>query len=268
MDAIGRSPSSLERLIRRDRLIVGIGLAVLTVVSWIYLVNMAGGIRTAVGDAEMPEMAAWGVAQFLALFVMWTVMMVGMMVPSAAPMMLLVLGVYRHRGDNEARISGMAFIAGYLLAWVGFSLIAAGSQFSLHHASMLSAEMATRSTLVAGPILLAAGIYQWLPVKGACLSHCRLPLATLASEWREGARGAFVMGIRHGLFCVGCCWMLMALLVVVGVMNLIWVAIIAGFVLIEKLTAKGPLFGRVGGVLLVVWGAYVLIGRASVTMSR
>jgi len=267
VDAIGRSLSSLERLIRRDRLIIGAGLAVLTVVSWIYLVNMAGGIRTAVGDAEMhaamgtPEMAAWGVTQFIALFVMWIVMMVGMMVPSAAPMMLLVLGVYRHRGDNEARISGMAFIAGYLLAWVGFSVIAAAAQFSLHQSSMLSEEKAMRSTLVAGPILLAAGIYQWLPVKGACLAHCRLPLATLASEWREGTRGALVMGIRHGLFCVGCCWMLMALLVVVGVMNLIWVAIIAGFVLVEKLTAKGPLFGRVAGVLLVVWGAYVLIGR-------
>jgi predicted metal-binding membrane protein len=261
------SASSLERLIRRDRLVVGAGLTVLTIVSWIYLVSMAGGLRSAAMQAEMQramgttEAGAWGLAQLLALFVMWAVMMVGMMVPSAAPMMLLVLGVYRNRTGDDARRCAIAFIAGYLIAWVGFSVLAAITQFAFHQSAMLSQEMAMRSALVAGPLLLAAGIYQWLPLKGACLSHCRLPLATLASQWREGVNGALVMGVRHGLFCVGCCWLLMALLLVVGVMNLIWVAIIAAFVLIEKLARQGPMFGRVAGILLIVWGGYVLAGR-------
>src|SRR5262252_1977262 len=170
MDSIDASPSSLERLIRRDRLVVGAGLVILTVVSWIYLA----------------EMGAWGLRQLVALCVMWSVMMVGMMVPSASPMMLLVLGVYRQRGGDEARTAAIAFIIGYLLAWTGFSLIAAVTQFALHESALMSGEMAMRSALVAGPILLAAGIYQLLPIKGACLSHCRLPLATLAQEWREG----------------------------------------------------------------------------------
>jgi len=267
MDSIDASPSSLERLIRRDRLVVGAGLVILTVVSWIYLAGMAGGLRSAAAQSEMhramgmPEMGAWGLRQLVALCVMWSVMMVGMMVPSASPMMLLVLGVYRQRGGDEARTAAIAFIIGYLLAWTGFSLIAAVTQFALHESALMSGEMAMRSALVAGPILLAAGIYQLLPIKGACLSHCRLPLATLAQEWREGPKGALVMGVRHGLFCVGCCWALMALLLVVGVMNLLWVAIIAGFVLIEKLAPKGPLFGRVAGVLLIAWGCFVLIAR-------
>jgi predicted metal-binding membrane protein len=257
--------SRIERLIRRDRLVAGCGLAALTLLCWAYLGNMASGMRDAAGEAEMhaamgmPEMGAWGPAQLLALFLMWAVMMVAMMVPSAAPVMMLVLGVYRRRGGREAHTSAWTFIAGYLLVWVAFSAVAAGTQAVLHQGALLSPDMTSRSGLVAGVILVAAGVYQWLPIKNACLTHCRSPLGFLTTEWREGIAGALSMGVRHGGFCVGCCWALMALLFVVGVMNLLWVALIAAWVLVEKLAPRGAVLGRAAGVLLATWGVYILI---------
>jgi predicted metal-binding membrane protein len=256
--------SSLERLIRRDRLIVGAGLALLTALSWIYLAGMSGTMHSAQAEADMhaamgmPEMAAWGPAELAMLFIMWSVMMVGMMVPSAAPLMLLVLGVYRRRAGSGTMALGALFVCGYLLAWIGFSGIAAAVQLLMHQAALLSPQMASRSAPAAGVILIVAGLYQWLPIKNACLAHCRSPLTFLTEHWREGPAGAFSMGATHGLYCVGCCWALMALLFVVGVMNLLWVAAIAAFVLVEKLTALGPRLGRSAGVLLIIWGGYVL----------
>ena len=262
--AAADSPSALERVIRRDRVIAGLGLAGLTGLSWLYLASMSGGMHSAAMEAEMhaamgmPEMGAWGANTVVALFLMWAVMMVGMMVPSAAPVMLLILTVYRRRGGSDARISGALFVIGYLMIWVAFSAVATAGQVLLHRAALLTPEMSSRSTLVAGAILIIAGVYQWLPIKSACLTHCRSPLGFLTTHWRDGARGALSMGLGHGWFCVGCCWTLMALLFVVGVMNLLWVALIAAFVLLEKLTPAGPVVGRVAGVLLIAWGAYLL----------
>lgn len=262
--ALSGAPSPLERLLRRDRLVIGVGLAALTVLSWVYLVRMAGGMRSAAVDAEMhaamgmPAMGAWGVADFVALFLMWAVMMAGMMLPSAAPVILLVLAVYRRRGDQQARVSAAAFIGGYLFAWTTFGAMASATQLGLHQAALLTPDMASGSAMMGGAILSIAGLYQWLPIKNTCLTHCRSPLGFLSRHWREGAAGGFVMGVRHGLFCVGCCWALMALLFVVGVMNLLWVAAIAAFVLVEKLTPQGLRVGRLAGGLLIIWGAYVL----------
>jgi predicted metal-binding membrane protein len=262
------APSSLERLLHRDRLVVGCGLAVLIALSWAYLARMAGGMHAAVAEAEMhaamgmPEMGAWGVPELAALFLMWAVMMAGMMVPSAAPVILLVLRVYRRRGDQHARVSAAAFVGGYLVTWTTFSATASAAQFGLHRAAVLTPEMASGSALLAGAILLIAGLYQWLPLKNTCLTHCQSPLGFITRHWREGAAGGFMMGVRHGIFCVGCCWALMALLFVVGVMNLMWVAAIAAYVLIEKLTPQGLRIGRVAGGLLIIWGIYVLTRSA------
>lgn len=256
--------SGVERLVRRDRLVAAIALALVTLLSWVYLLRMAKGMHAAAIEAEMhaamgmADMAAWSGADVFALFLMWTVMMAGMMLPSAAPIILLVLSTYRRRGGRQARTSTAAFAGGYLVAWMGFSAVAALAQAALHAAALLSSTMASQSVALAGGIFLLAGAYQWMPVKNACLRHCRSPLHFLAQEWREGAAGGFVMGLRHGLFCVGCCWALMTLLFAAGVMNLLWVAAIAAFVLIEKLLAKGLLVGRVGGGLLISWGAYLL----------
>jgi predicted metal-binding membrane protein len=251
-----RSP--LERMVRRDRLFAVLGLAVILALSWTYLVRMAADMRS-MAAMGMPEMQSWGVSDFLQLFIMWTVMMVGMMLPSAAPLILLVLGVYRRRGGGRARLNGVLFVAGYLLAWTLFSAAAAASQVVLHRAALLSSDMAARSTVFAAVVLLIAGAYQWLPIKNSCLAHCRSPLDFLTRHWREGRGGALRMGLYDGLFCVGCCWALMALLFVAGVMNLLWVAAIAVFVLVEKLAPQGPRVGRVAGALLIIWGAYVLL---------
>ncbi|MBI4262925.1 MAG: DUF2182 domain-containing protein [Acidobacteria bacterium] len=224
---------------------------------------MAAMMNAAATDAEMhaamgmPELRAWGAADLLMLFVMWSVMMIAMMVPSAAPVMLLTMGTYRRR-RNRARPLTLLFAAGYLAAWTGFSGLAAAAQMLLHQTAVLSAAMASRSAAVGGAILLAAGVYQWLPLKQACLTRCRSPLEFLTREWREGAGGAFVMGLRHGLFCVGCCWALMAMLFAAGVMNLLWVAAIAAFVFVEKLAPHGARVGRVAGVALIVWGGWLL----------
>lgn len=256
------APSALERLVRRDRVVVALGLAAITLLAWMHLLRMSAGMQSMAMDAQMhaamgmADMRAWGAGDWLALFVMWAVMMVGMMVPSAAPVILLALGVFRRRGDGRARVSAGAFVAGYLLAWTTFSVLAAGAQLALHQAALVSVDMTSRSTLLAGAILLVAGVYQWLPIKKACLSHCQSPLGFLSMHWREGTAGALGLGLRHGAFCIGCCWALMTLLFVVGVMNVLWVAALAAFVLLEKLATRGALVGRATGLLLILWALF------------
>jgi predicted metal-binding membrane protein len=255
----------LEEVVRRDRTVIIAGLVAVVGIAWIYLVKSAVDMRAmAAMDAQMAamgmaDMHAWGAADWVALFVMWAVMMAGMMLPSAAPVILLVLGVYRRRGDADARRSAAAFTAGYMAVWTAFSAAAAAVQVVLHRAALLSPDMSSHAARFAALLLVGAGVYQWLPVKGACLTHCQSPLGFLTSEWREGAAGAFTMGARHGGFCVGCCWALMALLFVLGVMNLLWVAAITAFVLIEKVLKRGVLLGRLAGVLLMAWGLLELI---------
>jgi predicted metal-binding membrane protein len=258
--------SWLERTIRRDELIVGAGLLVVAALSWVYLLRMAAAMDAAASEAAMH--AAMGMtmagdsmaaSELLSLWVMWTVMMAAMMLPSAAPVALVVLGAYRRRGGAGAVLSSYAFVLGYLLAWTAFSLVAAAGQLWLRQAALLSPEMASTSRVLAGVVLAGAGVYQWLPIKGACLSHCRSPLDFLMRHWRQGRTGALAMGARHGLFCVGCCWALMALLFVAGVMNLLWVAIIAAFVLVEKQFSAGARMSRVAGALLLAWGAWVML---------
>jgi predicted metal-binding membrane protein len=259
--------SALERVIRQDRLVVAGGLLAMTLLAWLSLWQMAADMASMGAEAErhaamgmvMPDMRAWGMADFFWLFLMWTVMMVAMMLPSAAPLILLVVGTYRRRG-NDARWFTAAFASGYLAAWVAFSAIAALAQTVLHRTALLSPSMASGSVWLAGGILVAAGVYQWLPVKTACLTHCRSPIHFLTRDWREGATGALIMGLHHGWFCVGCCWALMTLLFVIGVMNVLWVAIIAAFVLVEKLANRGALFGLFAGLLCAIWGVYVLVG--------
>jgi predicted metal-binding membrane protein len=148
---------------------------------------------------------------------------------------------------------------GYIVVWTAFSLAAAALQFGLDHAQVLSPMMSVTSRSVAGGVLIAAGVYQWTPLKQACLRHCRSPLDFLMTEWREGRVGALNMGLRHGAYCLGCCWMLMLLLFVGGIMSIAWIAAVAAFILIEKVSPAGHWIGRVTGVLLVIWGAAILV---------
>jgi predicted metal-binding membrane protein len=236
----------------RDRTVAGIAMVVVTAAAWLALLRM----RTAMmSGTAMPGAHHWGTLDVALLFLMWAVMMVAMMLPSAAPMILLFASV------NRGRIPTAVFVAGYLSVWIGFSVAATLSQTALHQAALLSPAMAATSPLLGGLLLIVAGIYQWLPLKSACLGQCRSPLHFLGSEWREGRRGALVMGVRHGLFCVGCCWALMGLLFFAGVMNLTWVAAIAALVLAEKVVPRGAWIGRAGGAVLTATGAWMLSGR-------
>ena len=266
----------LEKVLLRDRLIVLFALAAIIAISWRYLAVLAANMRSmsqmpmpmnmpgmampmnANMSMNMPGMSMANETNFMSLFAMWSVMMVAMMLPSVTPNILLVLGVYRRRGSRYTRAKSLLFIAGYLLAWTAFSAVAAASQMLLHRAALLTPEMAARSMFLAAMVLIVAGVYQWLPLKRACLAHCHSPLGFLTRYWREGSSGAIGMGVRHGLFCVGCCWALMALLFVAGVMNLLWIAAIAAFVLVEKLAPPALRLSRFAGIALAAWGAYLL----------
>jgi len=258
-------PGALERVVRQDRLLMTVGLAATVVLAWAYLVRAAAGMEAMASEAQMhaamgmADLHAWGVVEWFGLFMMWAIMMIAMMLPSAAPVILLVLGMYRRRLEPQARLAAAAFVAGYLVAWTVFSVAASGAQVVLHRTALLAPDMRLSSSALSGAILILAGVYQWLPVKNACLSHCQSPLGFLSQYWREGTLGGLMLGLRHGMFCVGCCWLLMALLFVVGVMNLVWVAVLAAFVLFEKLLGRGALLARVAGVAVAAWGISLLV---------
>jgi predicted metal-binding membrane protein len=210
-------------------------------------------------DAGLPPHTAWSFADLGAAAVMWGVMMIAMMLPSAAPMLLLFSSVQRkRRAQGEAVVPSGLFAAGYLLIWLAWSGLAAALQWALHGVFLLSSHLATTSALLGAAFLLMAGFYQFTPWKDACLVQCQSPLAFLLTKWRAGPRGALCMGLHHGAYCVGCCWALMGLLFVGGVMDLLWVAGLAGFVLLEKAIARGPWFSRMSGLALIVWALYVL----------
>lgn len=248
----------MEALLKRDRVVVLAGLAGVTGLAWFYLIAMAAGMSD-MGSMAVLRIKPWTGLEFLLMFLMWAVMMVAMMLPGAAPMMLLYgLFVRKQRARGHVFASVGLFAAGYLLAWTAYSLAATLLQWGLEQAALLSPMMVTRSPILGGALLIAAGVYQWTPVKNACLENCRSPVDFLSRHWRHGNSGAVAMGLHHGLYCVGCCWFLMALLFVGGVMNLLWVAAIAGFILIEKATRFGVVGGRVTGALLTVIGAFVM----------
>jgi predicted metal-binding membrane protein len=229
----------------------------LVLLAWLDLLRRTGALSPgSLGhEMAMPRAAPWGLGDGAATAVMWAVMMAAMMLPSAAPLLLLFSAVTRKRGARGTPVVSTAmFLLGYLLAWGGFSLLAAAAQWGLHTLMLLSPGSAVANPLLGGVILAAAGAYQFTPLKRACLVHCQSPLEFLLTRWREGAGGALRMGLRHGAYCLGCCWVLMALLFVGGVMNLAWAALIAGFVVLEKVVARGMLVSRLAGSLLLVWG--------------
>ena len=210
-------------------------------------------------EMAMPQSHGWGIVELSLLFVMWFVMMIAMMLPSVAPMILIFARMDRQKGGTRVPGSSAILVIGYLLVWAGFSGLASIAQWQLHNASLVSSMMVSTSSILGGILLLSAGVFQFTPLKRGCLVSCRSPISFLMSEWRDGKWGTLVMGMRHGIYCVGCCAVLMTLLFVAGVMNLLWVATIAAFILVEKLAPKGETFGRfAGGVFIVAGIALVL----------
>lgn len=221
----------------------------------------------AMSDMNMPGMdmsaPARPAATWVLIIAMWWVMMIAMMAPSAAPAILLYGRVHRHsvaQGQLDEKLAPTgAFAAGYLLVWLAFSLAAAALQWLLVKAGLISElMMSSQSRWLSGGLLIAAGLYQLSPLKGLCLEHCRSPTQFISSHWRPGPLGAVRLGLLHGAYCVGCCWALMALLFVGGVMNLIWIVALSILVLVEKLTPVGPIIARGLGAILVIWGAALL----------
>jgi len=240
-------------VVRRDRRIVALSLVGVTILAWLYLVRASADM-----DSAMARGISWDAPRLLLTFWMWVVMMVGMMLPSASPMILMFARINRdHRGGSEPFVPTAVFTAGYVAVWAFFSLTATMLQWGLSSSELLSPALTSTSAGFNAAVLIAAGLYQWTPLKHACLRHCQTPLGFLMTRWRDGAMGGFRMGLAHGVYCVGCCWVLMALLFVGGVMNLLWVAALAGFVLAEKIAPPNLWLPRLAGATLIAWGGWL-----------
>ena len=259
------SSSPVAFLPRRDRVLILICVIVVTGLAWAYLVHIGRQITPAteygkaMADMGMTTGEPWARAEFLFTFIMWAVMMVGMMSPAAAPMLLLFAAAQTKRGKGRTLPEITMFALGYVAIWAGFSASAAVAQWSLHQAAMLSETMAASSPRLGAAILTAAGIYQLTPWKNRCLMRCRSPLGFLMTNWRDGRVGAARMGLRHGIYCLGCCWALMCVLFAVGVMNLLWVAGLTSLVLLEKIGSQTAVVARLAGAALIVFGIVMMI---------
>ncbi len=251
-------------ILRKERGIILACLAGIAAIAWIDLIREARaldrtGICSCVGlKMSGPDLTPWTLSSLAGLFLMWAEMMVAMMIPSAAPMILTFAAVEgKRREQGRAFVPAGVFAASYILVWTAFSAVFAVAQWTLHSVSFLSPRMSSSSSVLGIVLLSGAGVFQFTPWKRSCLQHCRSPLAFLLTEWREGIAGAFRMGFKHGAYCTGCCWLLMAILFVAGVMNIWWVALISIFVLFEKLAPCGNLLRKAAGILLVLWGAWI-----------
>jgi predicted metal-binding membrane protein len=254
----------LVTVLRRDRLVVLAGLGGVTVLAWLYLILLAAGMVD--GPGAMGEAMAnarpipWTAGDFALMVLMWSVMMVGMMLPGATPMILLFAMINRKKREaGYPFVPTGAFALGYAGAWTAFSLFATILQWALHSAALLSPMLVSTSAVLAGALFIAAGAYQLTPLKHACLKNCRSPVHFIMTRWRSGAGGALRMGLEHGAYCVGCCWFLMGLLFVLGVMNLLWVAALTILVLVEKAAPHGEWTARISGVAMLAAGLYLLI---------
>jgi len=252
--------SAIGAAFRRDRIAVVVAIVLLTALAWAYTFRLARDSMPMSGAMAMPNMMPWSATDFGFMFVMWAVMMVAMMLPSASPMILIFDRVQeKRRSDGRQQVSVLAFIGGYFLVWTGFSLFATILNWGLHTGGVLSSMMGHAPPLLGGVLLIFAGLYQWTPQKHACLDHCRSPIGFLMAHWHDGGFGAARMGLHHGIYCLGCCWMLMLLLFVLGVMNLPWVAALTVVVLVEKVLPKGEVLSRLLGVALAIWGFWLVL---------
>ena len=219
---------------RRDRLLIVIALIGTTALAWVYLIIESVGMTAP--STEMVRLRTWETTDFALIFLMWAIMMIGMMMPSATPTTMMYAGIAR-KAERQGTVVAptMVFVSGYVALWTLFSALATMAQWGLDQAALLSPMMVMTSPMIGATLLVAAGVYQASPIKLVCLEHCRSPAHFLSRHWRPGITGAFRMGLEHGVFCVGCCWVLMGLLFVGGVMNLLWIAAIAIFVFAEKI---------------------------------
>lgn len=246
-----------ERAYRRDRWLVLAGMATIALLSWAYMVTAANPGRA---PAAMTGPPAWDPGLLALSVPMWGTMMVAMMLPSATPVVLSFTRVQHRRGSHRQAVRRTwLFVTGYLIAWTLFDLAAAGIQWVLHSLGLMSSAMGRAGPFLAGGFLITTGLFQWSRLKDACLTGCRSPLNFLLNHWRKGGAGALTMGLHHGVYCIGCCWLLMLLMFVGGVMNLLWMAGITLYVLAEKMLPGMQALGRLTGALLIGAGVWLLL---------
>ena len=261
--------TGIEGVLRHERAVIAAGLVGVVALAWTYLWQGAGMGMPALDMTTLslfPHLQANVMgsmeADWPTVIAMWWVMMIAMMTPSATPLVLLYGVVLRRHPEasQNASLSSLLLLAGYLTVWLAFAVSAAALQKALEPTGLISEMMLwSRSAALSAAVLAAAGLYQRSTLKHACLTQCRNPVRFLTEYWRPGRLGSFILGVRHGAYCVGCCWMLMALLFVGGVMNLVWIAVLTLFVLVEKLSPMGGNIGRVTGNLLIVWAVATLL---------
>jgi predicted metal-binding membrane protein len=262
---------TIQAVAQRDRLVVGLALASITGAAWFYLAHEAAGFA-ATGVCQCaavmiggPDLAPWSPQTLLPLSLMWIEMMVAMMLPAVTPLVLLFSKAVRNRAERgQPYVSTAFFLGGYFAVWTMFSLVAALAQWVLHGAALLSPQMTANSGIVGGVMFMAAGAFQFTPLKKACLNHCRSPLTFLMTDWREGRTGAFLMGWKHGLFCTACCWLLMLLLFAVGVMNLLWISLLAIFALSERIAPRAWHLSQISGLILLGFGSWLVFSAEPV----
>lgn len=250
-----------RELPRRERLVIGGSLLAVTLLAWVYLVYDARMMNRAGSCCAIANAGAPSLSTVPALFLMWSVMMIAMMLPTALPMVLTFAAVSRNRRSaGRAHVPVAIFVCGYVIVWCVFSAAAAAAQWLLHRAALLSTSMSSTSAVFAGVLLLSAGFFQFTPLKRVCLARCRSTLEFIMTRWREGRGGALRMGLEHGAFCAGCCWAFMTLLFALGVMNLFWVAALTALVCVEKMLPSRARIDFATGALLLGWGVFVLAG--------
>jgi predicted metal-binding membrane protein len=254
-------PERFASAVRRDRTVLLVGLIVVSGIAWAQLVLMASDTTHAGAchtTLTVPGARPWSGVELATAATMWAVMMVAMMLPVVGPWVLALPRAARERSAGGSSTRAGIFLLGYGTAWAAYSIVAAVGQLALHRAALLSDGGVTTSPVLAGSLLALAGAYQLSPQREVCMTHCRSPMAFFLTRWGEGAWGAFTMGATHGLYCVGCCWALMALSFVFGVMSLAWMALITGYLVIEKTTSTGPWLSRLAGGLLLVHAAWTI----------
>jgi predicted metal-binding membrane protein len=257
-DRSANRSSHIAELFLRDRAVIWLGLTGVTALSWLYVYWQMGPME---GMAEMAMPVAfgpWSATDFALNMAMWWAMMPGMMLPSAAPMILTFATINRHkRKRGQPFVPSIVFASGYLIAWGLFGIFATLADWGLERAALISPMTGRLSPILGALVVTAAGIYQLTPLKSVCLTHCRSPFDFVLNHWRDGMAGALRIGAEHGLYCLGCCWLLMALLFAAGIMSLLWMAAITVLVFIEKLLPAGQWIARASGLVMLGFGIYL-----------
>ena len=253
--------SSFRHLIKREQYFFLVGIFFIVLISWIYLFNLGSSMDYAKISDEMMtyQNIQWSIKDILSTAIMWIIMMIAMMLPSALPM-IMIFSIYNKKQKSSGNdfVNTWIFVAGYVMVWICLGILASLLQFFLHNTSLLNQDLRLINHYISGVVLISSGIYQYTPLKGICLKNCQTPFGFIVTNWRKGKSGAFIMGAHHGLYCVGCCWALMLILLVAGIMNLLWIGLISVFIFVEKIFTSKWLT-RVGGSMMLIWGIYSII---------